>query len=80
MDDTSTSFCHYENPKEDFKLIGLADLKAGIMFAIKENLIIQIVHLNYELPQEYNEVIHSVEHISIIPLYVKIVHYRWMQI
>jgi len=66
LDDTSTSFCHYENPKENFKLIGLADLKAGIMFAIKENLIIQIVLPNYELPQEYNEVIHSVEHISII--------------
>lgn len=66
LDDTSTSYCYYENLKKNFKLIGLADLKAGIMFAIKENLIIQIVQPNYELPQEYKEVIHSVEHTSII--------------
>lgn len=66
LDDTSISYCHYENIKEDFKLISLADLKAGIMFAIKENLIIQIVLPNYELPPEYKEVINSVEHISII--------------
>lgn len=66
LDDTSVSYCHYENPKESFKLIGLEDLKAGILFAMKKNLMIQFVYPNYELPQEYKEVIHSIDHNKIV--------------
>lgn len=67
MDDTSVSYCHYENPKKVVKLIGLEDLKAGILFAMKENLTIQFVYPNYELPQEYKEAIHSIDHSKIVP-------------
>ena len=66
LDDTSVSYCHYENPKEKFKLIGLEDLKAGILFAMKKNLMIQFVYPNYELPQEYKDVIHTIDHTDII--------------
>ena len=45
LDDTSISYCHYENTKDKSKLIGLDDLKAGILFAMKENLMIQFVYL-----------------------------------
>ena len=63
LDDTSVSYCHYENSKEHSKLIGLEDLKSAILFAMKENLMIQFLYPNYELPQEYKEVIHSIDHI-----------------
>lgn len=66
LDDTSVSYCHYENPKYEHKLITLEDLKAGILFAMKENLMIQFVYPNYELPQEYKEVIHSIDHSTIV--------------
>ena len=38
LDDTSVSYCHYANRKEEHKLIGQDDLKAGILFAMKENI------------------------------------------
>ena len=66
LDDTSVSYCHYENPREHSKLIGLEDLKSAILFAMKENLMIQFLYPNYELPQEYKEVIHSIDHSDIV--------------
>lgn len=38
--DTSTSFCHYTNDKTKAKLISLSNLKLGIKFAMKQNLMI----------------------------------------
>lgn len=35
LDDTSTSFCYYENSGKARRLIALDDLKAGIFFAMK---------------------------------------------
>lgn len=61
LDDTSTSFCYYNN-KSKSKLISLEDLKAGIMYAMKENLMIQFVYPNYELPERYKDVINSIDH------------------
>ena len=43
LDDTSTSYCHYENNKTKRQLISIEDLKAGIYYAMKENLMIQFV-------------------------------------
>ena len=68
LDDTSTSYCHYENEKSERKLIALEDLKAGILFAMKENLMIQFVYPDYELPQEYKETIHAIDHSKIVPV------------
>lgn len=65
LDDTSPSFCHYANNKTERKLIALDFLKQGIIWAMKENLMIQFVYPNYELPKEYLELIDSVDHIDI---------------
>lgn len=64
--DTSTSYCNYENPSRQPRLISLDDLRAGIFFAMKENLMIQFVYPDYELPQAYKEVIDTIDHNDIV--------------
>ena len=66
LDDTSTSYCHYDNPKRTKKLIDLDTLKSGILFAMKENLMIQFVYPDYELPTAYKEAIESIDHSKIV--------------
>lgn len=68
LDDTSTSFCHYSVSKTDKHLIPLDVLKAGIMYAMKENLSVQFVYPNYILPNEYLEIIDTVDHYNIVPV------------
>lgn len=67
LDDTSVSYCHYENPRTERKLIAWDDLKTGILFAMKENLMIQFVYPDYELPQEYKDAIEDIDHSKIMP-------------
>ena len=67
LDDTSTSYCHYEVTKVERRLIGLDDLKAGIRFAMKENLNTQFVYPDYKLPVEYLETIDSIDHAKVMP-------------
>lgn len=66
LDDTSTSYCHYDNHNVKSKLISIEDLKAGIFYAMKENLMIQFVYPDFELPQEYKEVINTIDHSVIV--------------
>lgn len=66
LDDTSVSYCHYENGKTERHLIFLDDLKAGIVYAMKENLTIQFVYPDYELPEEYKEAINTIDHSDIV--------------
>lgn len=68
LDDTSVSYCHCDNPHTERKLISLEDLKAGILYAMKENLMIQFVYPDYELPQEYLDAIDTIDHHDIKPL------------
>ncbi len=65
LDDTSVSFCHYQNERKERRLMSLATLKAGIIYAMKENLNIQFVYPDYPLPKEYLEVIDSIDHTDI---------------
>lgn len=65
LDDVSPSFCHYVNNKIERKLIAFDALKKGLVWAMKENLMIQFVYPDYELPKEYIELIDSVDHIDI---------------
>lgn len=67
LDDTSTSFCHYEVTKSERHLISLDDLKAGIHLAMIENLTVQFVYPDYDLPQKYIDVIHTIDHSNIKP-------------
>ena len=68
LDDTSVSYCHCGNPYKERSLISIDDLKAGIFYAMKENLMIQFVYPDYELPQEYIDVIDSIDHHDIKPV------------
>lgn len=65
LDDSATSFCHYGN-KSERKLISVEDLKEGIFFGMKENLMIQFVYPDYPLPQEHLDLIDSIDHSKII--------------
>lgn len=67
LDDASVSFCHYNNANNSPRLVPLDTLKAGIRYAMKENLNIQFVYPAYSLPEEYEEAIDSVDHIKIKP-------------
>ena len=67
LDDTSTSFCHYENVKKELRLVPIETLKAGIRFGMMENLMIQFVYPDYELPNEYADIIESIDHSKIKP-------------
>ena len=66
LDDTSVSYCHYGNNKTERKLISIDDLKAGIVYAMKENLTILFVYPNYELPEKYKDVINTIDHSDIV--------------
>lgn len=66
--DTAPSFCHYSNPNSKQNLISLEDLKAGILFGMKENLNIQFVYPDYELPEEYKDAIDTIDHVDIVSL------------
>lgn len=66
LDDTSTSYCHYENERKERKLIPINILKAGIKFGMMENLMIQFIYPDYSLPKGYSEVIESIDHSKIV--------------
>ena len=68
LDDTSTSYCHYTNPKEGGHLMPLETLKRGILFGMTENLNIQIVYPPYTIPDEYNQAIDSIDCVRIKPV------------
>jgi CXXX repeat peptide maturase len=67
LDDTSVSYCHYQNTKTERKLIDLDALKSGILFAMKQNLTVQFVFPDYEIPQEYKNVVETIDHTKICP-------------
>lgn len=67
LDDTSVSFCHYENNRSENNLISLEELKNGLLWAMKENLMVQLVYPSYVLPKEYAGVIDMIDHIDITP-------------
>lgn len=67
LDDTSTSYCHYSNCKSERKLISIENLQYSIFFAMKENLMIQYVMPEYELPIEYKAVMNSIDSHLIVP-------------
>lgn len=66
LDNASTSYCHYENSAKEEGLITLEDLRKGIFFAMKENLMIQFVYPDFALPETYREVIHTIDHSDIV--------------
>lgn len=62
LDDTAPSYCAYEVPSRESRLISTEDLKAGITFALKENLRVQFVCPDRALPPEYRALMETVGH------------------
>lgn len=67
LDKSAISFCHYENSDNGNDLISIDNLKGAIQFGMKENLMIQFVYPDYDLPNEYYSIIESIDHINIKP-------------
>ena len=65
LDDTSVAYCHAANPLTERNIIPLDTLKKAILYGMKENLMIQYVYPEYEIPKEYSEVIESIDHVKI---------------
>ena len=65
LDDTSMAYCHAENPLKERCLMPLDTLRKAILFGMKQNLMIQFVYPDYELPTEYNELIETIDHVKI---------------
>ena len=65
LDDTSMAYCHAENPLKERRLMPLDTLRKAILFGMKQNLMIQFVYPDYELPTEYNELIETIDHVKI---------------
>lgn len=66
LDDTSVSFCHYNNDKTESRLIDLDVLKKAIFWSMKENLIVQFLYPDYQLPTEYKNGIADIDHADIV--------------
>ena len=67
LDDTGTSFCHYENRKTERKPISLRTLRKAIRYAMTENLMIQFVYPAYDLPDEIKKEVETIDHSKIKP-------------
>lgn len=67
LDDSSVSFCHYENGKGK-NVMSLDTLQKGIMFAMKNDLKIQYVLPKHYLSQEYLDLMDSMFHDNIGPI------------
>lgn len=68
LDDTSTSYCHYDVEDREKNLIPLNVLKEGVLYAMKNNLKIQYILPSYTLPQDYIEAMESMFHDKIGPI------------
>lgn len=62
--DTAVSYCHYQ-VRDTPKLISLRALKQGLLWAIKRNLDIQILYPEYNLPNQYENLLKDYPHIKI---------------
>lgn len=68
LDDTSVAYCHADNPLKERNLMPLETLKKGILFGMKQNLMIQYVFPDYALPEEYHTLIESIDNVKIYPV------------
>ena len=68
LDDTSVAYCHADNPLKERHLMPIETLKKGILFGMKQNLMIQYVFPDYALPEGYASVIESIDNVKIYPM------------
>lgn len=68
LENQAPSFCHYDSVGHDNILIDLNKLKDVVFFAQKENLSVNFIIGENTLPPEYEEVMGSVRHISLVSI------------
>lgn len=61
----AVSFCHYERSAISGDLISLDILKKAIFWSMKENLTVQFLYPDYEIPTEHKEIIETIDHVKI---------------
>lgn len=66
LDDSSVSFCHYDNDRTKPNLIPLEYLKEAIFWSMKENLTLQFLYPDYEIPEEFKTEIAKTFHADIV--------------
>lgn len=66
LDDSSVSFCHYPDCKSRSNLLPVETLKEAVVWAMKENLTLQFIYPDHELPDEYRSVIAKTFHADIV--------------
>lgn len=64
--DNAVSFCHYEKGNQSDRLIDIDTLKKAIFWAMTENLNIQFVYPDREIPSEYKVVLDTIDHATIV--------------
>lgn len=66
LDDTSVSFCHYNNDKTKPALLDIDALKNALIWSMKENLTVQFLYPDYQLSADYKNVIADIDHADIV--------------
>ena len=64
--DDSVSFCHYERGNKSDGLIDIDTLKKAIFWAMTENLNVQFVYPDKEIPSAYKAVVETIDHAKIV--------------
>ena len=64
--DDAVSFCHYQQGKKSEQLIDIETLKKAIFWAMTENLNVQFVYPDNEIPSEYKTAIDTIDHAKIV--------------
>lgn len=67
LSDSAVSFCHYDTNPAGNRVIAPEALKEVIFWGMKENLMIQFVYPDAELPEDINDLVETIDHIKIRP-------------
>lgn len=67
LDDNSASYCHYSHHKGDPNPIPINTLHNGIIYAMKENLMVQFIYPEYPISSNIQNEIETIDHIKMIP-------------
>ncbi|MBR1838935.1 MAG: CXXX repeat peptide maturase [Bacteroidaceae bacterium] len=67
LDDAAISYCHYSKSHAKSQPIPLDVLRKGIRFAMTENLMLQFVYPEGELPESVRKEVETIDHSKIMP-------------
>lgn len=68
LDNTSVSFCHYPKHEVKRRLISKDTLHKAIHYAMMQNMAIQFVYPDYEIPNDIKQEIENVDSCRIMPV------------